>query len=230
MDVTSQLERRKLNRVAQNSGLGFLILSSFRLKLQVSIQSQRETAANHLLSYERESTLSFWKCVSPYTHLIPDTESRAKFQSGERGLPKKEVLIKLELLKEKEVQMHVPPNYGLKPAAAKTESILPKDAGTRRANRATRTRLFSFHLGLSFGKEVTPDTVIGLFQIDFDSHTPFFPSYPVYRALNSSCPRFTSLGYLLRNTWFQEMDKWARFNDWLRVPTALSKGPLGWSQ
>lgn len=53
------------------------------------------------------------------------------------GLPKNEVLIKLELLKEKEVQMHVPPNYGLKPAAAKTESILPKDAGTRGANRVS---------------------------------------------------------------------------------------------
>ncbi|KAK7298801.1 hypothetical protein VNO77_46344 [Canavalia gladiata] len=36
----SQWERRKLNRVAQNSGFGFLILSSFRLKLQVSIRRQ----------------------------------------------------------------------------------------------------------------------------------------------------------------------------------------------
>lgn len=67
----SQWERGKLNHVAQNSGFGFLVLSSFRLKLQVSIRSQRENnreidaysspglAANHLLSYERESTLSF---------------------------------------------------------------------------------------------------------------------------------------------------------------------------
>lgn len=58
--------------MAQNSGFGFLILSSFRLKLQVSIRSQRENnreidahsspgvaAANHLLSYERLDFLFF---------------------------------------------------------------------------------------------------------------------------------------------------------------------------